>query len=114
MFDLKDQSVVEELIKAIDNDKYNNEKATLISIFWQSSLDSSEHITTIVKQAIKGDYLVGIEVLSVIDNYDTTFQETEIEDLKFDLDEAIQTEETEKRDLLISIRSAMDALNLEF
>ncbi|PCI94091.1 MAG: hypothetical protein COB15_14960 [Flavobacteriales bacterium] len=114
LFDLKDQSVVEELIKAIDNDKYNNEKATLISIFWQSSLDSSEHITTIVKQAIKGDYLVGIEVLSVIDNYDTTFQETEIEDLKFDLDEAIQTEETEKRDLLISIRSAMDALNLEF
>ena len=114
LFDLKDQSVVEELIKAIDNDKYNNEKATLISIFWQSSLDSSEHITTIVKQAIKGDYLVGIEVLSVIDNYDTTFQETEIEDLKFDLDEAIQTEETEKRDLLISIRSAMDGLNLEF
>ena len=114
LFDLKDQSVVEELIKAIDNDKYNNEKATLISIFWQSSLDSSEHITTIVKQAIKGDYLVGIEVLRVIDNYDTTFQETEIEDLKFDLDEAIQTEETEKRDLLISIRSAMDALNLEF
>ena len=86
----------------------------LISIFWQSSLDSSEHISSIVKQAIKGDYLVGIEVLSVIDNYDATFQETEIEDLKFDLDEAIQTETTEKTNLLITIRSAIDSLNLEF
>jgi HEAT repeat protein len=114
LFDLKDQSVVEDLIIALEDDKYNDEKATLVSIFWQSALDSSEHITTIVKQAINGNYIVGIEVLSVIDNYETTFQETEIEDLKFDLDEAIQTEETEKRDLLITIRAAIDALNLEF
>jgi HEAT repeat protein len=114
LYDLKDQSVIEDLIIALENDKYQDEKATLVSVFWQSALDSSEHITTIVRQAIDGDYLVGIEVLSVIDNYETTFQETEIEDLKFDLDEAIQAEETEKVNLLISIRSAMDALNLEF
>ncbi|MBL4669858.1 MAG: hypothetical protein JKY30_11430 [Flavobacteriales bacterium] len=114
LFDLKDQSVVEEIILALENDNYTTELATLVSIFWQSSLDSSEHITSIVKQAIKGDYMVGIEVLSVIDNYDTTFQETEVEDLKFDLDEAIEEEQTEKRDLLISIRMAIDALNLEF
>ena len=114
LFDLKDQAVVEELINAIENDSYTSIKATLISIFWQSSLDSSEHISAIVREAIKGDYMVGIEVLSVIDNYDATFQETEIEDLKFDLDEVIQAETTEKTNLLISIRSAIDSLNLEF
>lgn len=114
LFDLKDQTVVEDLIIALEDEKYKSEKATLVSIFWQSSLDSSEHISTIVRQAITENYIVGIEVLSVIDNYETTFQETEIEDLKFDLDEAIQAEETEKRDLLISIRLAIDALNLEF
>ena len=114
LFDLKDQNVVEELVNIIEDDKFIDEKAMLISIFWQSSLDSSEHISSIVKQAIIGDYLVGIEVLSVIDNYDATFQETEIEDLKFDLDEAIQAETTEKTNLLISIRSAIDSLNLEF
>ncbi len=114
LFDLKDQSVVEEIITALEDERYNDEKAILVSIFWQSSLDSSEHISTIVRQAIERNYIVGIEVLSVIDNYDATFQETEIEDLKFDLDEAIQAEETEKRNLLISIRSAMDELNLEF
>lgn len=114
LFDLKDQTVVEELIDAIENNNYQAEMATLISIFWQSSLDSSENITSIVKQAIKGDYLVAIEVLSVIDNYDTTFQESEIEDLKFDLDEAIEEDDSEKRNLLITIRMALDALNLEF
>lgn len=114
LFDLKDQGVVEEIITAIESNNYPLENATLISIFWQSSLDSSEHISTIVKQAIKGDYIVGIEVLSVLDNYDATFQETEIEDLKFDLDEAIEEDQTEKRNLLISIRMAVDSLNLEF
>ena len=114
LFDLKDQSVVEELIAVIDSNNYQSEMATLISIFWQSSLDSSENITSIVKQAIKGDYLVAIEVLSVIDNYDTTFQESEIEDLKFDLDEAIEEDDSEKRNLLITIRIALDELNLEF
>lgn len=114
LFDLKDQSVVEEIIDAIESNNYPSEMATLISIFWQSSLDSSENITTIVKQAIKGDYMVGIEVLSVLDNYETTFQETEIEDLKFDLDEAIEEEYSEKKNLLISIRMALDTLNLEF
>ena len=114
LFDLKDQSVVEELIQAIESDKYTSEKAILISIFWQSSLDSSQYISTFIKEAIKGDYYVGIEVLSVIDNYDQTFQETEIEDLKFDLDEAIEIDTTEKTTLLISIRAVIDALNLEF
>ena len=114
LFDLKDQTAVEEIIIAIENDRYENEKTTLISILWQSALDSSEHISSIVKQAINGNYLVAIEVLSVIDSYDATFQEVEIEDLKFDLDEAIQMEETEKANLLKSIRSAMDDLNLEF
>ncbi len=102
------------LNKAIENEKFIPEKATLLSIFWQSSLDSSEYISNIVKQATSGDYLTGIEVLSIIDNYDNTFQETEIEDIKFDLDEAIQAEETEKRNILISIRMAIDSLNLEF
>jgi hypothetical protein len=114
LFDLKDPDVVDELINVIEDDRFINERAMIISIFWQSSLDSTEHISTIVKQAIKGDYMTGIEVLSVIDNYDATFQETEIEDLKVDLEEAIQLEETEKRNLLISIQSAVDALNLEF
>ena len=114
LYDLKEQNVVEELIFAIEDDFFVDEKAILISIFWQSSLDGSEHISTFVKEAIKGDYMICIEVLTVIENFDATFQETEVEDLKFDLDEAISEEQTEKVNLLKGIRSILDLLNLEF
>lgn len=114
LYDLKEQNVVDEIISAIEDDYFIDEKATLISIFWQSSLDGSEHISLLVKEAIKGDYMICIEVLTVIENFDATFQETEVEDLKFDLDEAIEQEESEKINLLIGIRKILDELNLEF
>lgn len=114
MYDLKDQSVVDEIMLAIEDDLYENEKATLISIFWQSSLDGSDYLSTFVREAIKGDYMTCIEVLTVIENFDATFQETEVEDLKFDLDDAIEQEETEKINLLIGIRKVLDEVNLEF
>lgn len=114
LYDLKEQKVVDEIILAIEDDYFINEKAILISIFWQSSLDGSEYLSTFVKEAIKGDYMVCVEVLTVVENFDATFQETEVEDLKFDLDEAIDQEETEKRNLLIGIRKVLDELNLEF
>lgn len=114
LYDLKEQNVVDEIILAIEDDEFTDEKAILISIFWQSSLDGSAYLSTFIKEAIKGDYMTCIEVLTVVENFDATFQETEVEDLKFDLDEAIDQEETEKRNLLIGIRKVLDEVNLEF
>jgi hypothetical protein len=113
-YDLRDQAVVETLISAIQNDKYFNIKATLISIFWESTLDGSQYISTFVKEALKGDYLIGIEVLTVIENFDCTFSEDEINDLKFDIDEAIEIEKTEKVNLLISMKNVLDLLIVEY
>jgi hypothetical protein len=114
LYDLKDQSVVDELVSTIEDDSNESVKATLISIFWQSKLDGSEYISSFVKEAIKGDYMTCIEALTVVENFDATFQETEVNDLKFDLDDAIEQEQTEKVNLLISMRSVLDGLNLEF
>ena len=114
LYDLRDQTIVETIISAINNKKYTSIKPILISIFWQSSLDVSQYISTFIKQAIKGDYLVGIEVLSVIENFNSTFAEDEINDLKFDLEEAIEIEKTEKVNLLISIKAILGSLNIEY
>jgi len=114
LYDLKEQNVVDEIILAIEDEYFVNEKALLIAIFWQSSLDGSEYLSTFVKEAIRGDYLTCIEVLTVIENFEATFQETEVEDLKYDVDEAIELEETEKRNLLIGIRKVLGEVNLEF
>ncbi len=114
LYDLKDQSVAEEVILAIESDQFSADKNVLIAIFWQSSLDGSQYISTFVKEAIKGDYLTCIEVLSVLENFDAAFDESEIEDLKYDLDEAIEFEEEEKAKILLVIKSTLEGLNIEY
>lgn len=112
LFDLRDESTINPLLSAIESKKYASEKNMLISVFWQSALDGSEHIGFFVNQAIKGDYLTSLEALTVIENFDATFEEEEIEDLKYDLDEAIEEENTDKVQLLISLKSTLSSLNV--
>jgi len=114
LFDLKDQSATSTIIDIIKNETNNKHKAFLISIFWQSALDASEHISFLVKQAVIGDYMVAVEVLTVIENFDTTFHEGEIIDIEYDLDEAIEEEESDKKQLLLSFKSVIKSLNIEF
>lgn len=114
LFDLKLEKAIDELIKAISSKKYSEIKPFIISIFWQSGLDVSNHIDFLIKQAIKNDYLVCLEVLTVIENFDATFNEEEINDLILDLEEAIEEDETEKQNLLLSLKAVLQQLNVEF
>ena len=114
LFDLKDESTITPLLSAIEDQKYQQYKNRLISIFWESSLNASEHIGFFINQAIKGDYMTCLEVLTVIENFEDSFQEDEIENLKYDLNEAIETEETEKGPLLISLKTALSSLNIVY
>ena len=113
-YDLKDQAVVEEIIIAIADEQFIEERSLLVSIFWQSALDGSDYLSDFVRAAIHSDYLTCLEALTVIENFDSTFDENEIDDLKYDLDEVIDSEETEKAKLLASIKLALEGLNVEY
>ncbi|MCO6499814.1 MAG: hypothetical protein J5I47_05480 [Vicingus serpentipes] len=114
LFDLKDQSATETIINAIAKETNNSKKAFLISIFWQSVLDASDHLSFLVNQAIQGDYMVAVEAMTVIDNFETTFHEDEIMNIFYDLDEAIEHEEEDKKELLITFKEAIRSLSVEF
>ncbi|MCB0402116.1 MAG: hypothetical protein KDD41_08535 [Flavobacteriales bacterium] len=115
LYDLKDQAVVDDLITAIEDETYAPVKAVLISIFWQSKLDGSDYLNTFIQQAIHGDYATAIEVMTVIDNLDASFDEEEISNLRFDLDDALQYEEDEeKAKLLATIQRSLNELNIEY
>lgn len=114
LFDLKDEEVVGELIKMLSKEKFKNFKPFIISIFWQSSIDASAYISTFVKEAIKGDYLTCIEVLTVLESFDTTFNEEEIEDLKYDIEDVIEEMDTEKQIILNEIKSILESLAIEY
>ena len=113
-FDLKDQSSTATLIEAIENEADIELKTFLISILWQSSLDASEHLKSLINEAINGDYMTCVEVLTVMDTFETTFQEEEIQDLDFDLADAIDNDNGEKRDILITLKNALTTLKVEF
>ena len=55
-----------------------------------------------------------VEVLTVMDTFETTFQEEEIQDLDFDLADAIDNDNGEKRDILITLKNALTTLKVEF
>ncbi len=115
MFDLKAENTTQAIINAIENDKYFSIKAFLISIFWQSGLDASNHLSYLVQEAVNGDFNVCLEALTVIENFDATFGEDEVNDLIFDVEETIDMEENEeKQKLLISLRMVLQQLNVEF
>ena len=113
-FDLKDQSATQPIIEAIQEEKEFNNKAFLISILWQSGLDPNDHLSFLVGQAIKGDYMVCFEVLTVIESLENTYPEEEIADIEYDINEAIEIELTEKKDLLISLKTIIQSLTMEF
>lgn len=114
LFDLKSETTIQPLFKAINNSKYKSIKPFIISIFWQSSLDVSEHLNTLVRLAVEGDFNVCLEVLTIIENFDTTFDEQDIMDAIYDIDEELNGVDEVKYKLLSSIKDVVTNLAVDY
>lgn len=75
LHDLKDSPSIPALIEAMKTPKGQQNLAILISVFWQSKLQPIDYIDVLVEYAIKGDYMVCLEVLTVIENLEGPFEE---------------------------------------
>jgi|SRR5690554_1108134 len=114
LFDLKDQGSVDVLVKALNNKEMAFYDSFLIAAFWQSAIDGSAHLPLFVKKAIEGDYMVCLEALTVVENFDSNFNHEEVVNLEADLEEAIEAEkEKDKMNLLISLRKVVSELPRE-
>lgn len=116
LFDLKSEDSVLPIIKAINDKKYVSIKPFLISIFWQSSLDASEHLGSLVRIASKGDYNSCLEVLTVIETFDTSFDEDQIMDAVYDIEEKLDDYEIDEeyRKLLYLLKETVSSLKVEY
>lgn len=112
LFDLRDEEAVPYLVAALNNQRLKYYYSFLISAFWQSALDGSDHLTLFVTKAIKGDYMVCLEALTVIENFDTAFENNEIQHCASLLMEAIEREKAgEKKELLKSMLEVIEQLS---
>lgn len=116
LFDLKDEKSIPILLKAINDKKYASIKAFLISIFWQSSLDASEHLGTFIRFAVKGDYNICLEVFTVIESFDSSFDEDQIQDAIYDIEEKLDDDELDEeyKKLLYLLKDVVSQLSVEF
>jgi hypothetical protein len=113
LFDLQDEEAVPYLVSALNNQRMKYYYSFLISAFWQSSLDGSDHLTLFVNKAVKGDYMVCLEALTVIENFDTSFDNEEVQHCASMLMEAVEREKVgEKKELLKSMLEVVEQLSI--
>jgi len=68
LHNLKDPNCVDPLISLLEQKKYCDIQAAVLTSIWQSGLDVTEHIEILVETAINGDYMTVIEVITIIEN----------------------------------------------
>jgi len=114
LYDLKDEESIPVLVDAIENEEMSYYHSFLVSAFWQSAIDGSDHLDLFVRAAIKGEYMTSLEALTVIENFDSAFSQSELLDYEADLNEAAENEENQdKKALLISLGDVIRNLPIE-
>lgn len=68
LFDLKEESALPALIRAIQDPKNIEYQQMLVSACWESGLDCTPYLNFFVDLAIIADYMVCLECLTVIEN----------------------------------------------
>lgn len=75
---LKDTSAIEPLMEAFNDPENGNLRRKLVSAFWNSKLDFSDYLADFVLFGIEGDFLDALEVITLIENFETVAPESAI------------------------------------
>ena len=114
LFDLKDEDSVPVLIKAIQDAEMSYYHSFLVSSFWQSAIDGSDYLNVFIEVAIKGEYMTALEALTVVENFDAAFSQSDLQEYEADIIEAIEQEQNEdKKALLVSLGDVIRNLPIE-
>jgi len=105
--DLKDQDAARPLIDALNDEKYEGIRVFILQTFWQSRLDALPYLDEIVNLAIKSDYMVTLECLTIVESFKNAPTDEEIVEVNTQLKDAIM-DDPENKDLLAGM---IDELN---
>ncbi len=93
---LKDTSTIEPLMEAFNDPQNVSLRRKLASTFWNSKLDFSDYLADFVLFGIEGDLLDALEVITLVENFETVAPESAILESQLLLTEYFG--QTEKRD----------------
>ena len=84
---IKTESAIPELIEALDDPEFDAERALILSTFWHAGLYPVSDINVLVRHAIRGDFFVTLEALTVIENIESQMDLDMLQDALFDIEE---------------------------
>jgi len=85
--ELKTQDAVPELISALQDDEFEELRAMIISVFWHAGIYPTDELDVLISNAIKGDFMVAVEVVTVVENSDVFTDPDLVQDFMLDIDE---------------------------
>jgi len=85
--ELKTQDAVPELISALQDDEFDELRAMIISVFWHAGIYPTEELDVLISSAIKGDFMVAVEVVTVIENSDELTDSDLVQESMLDIEE---------------------------
>ena len=68
--DLKDKPSMDLLLNEMIDSKFDELRPKLLECVWQSGIDVRHRLDDIIKINLKGDFLVCLETLTIVENFD--------------------------------------------
>ncbi len=101
---LKHSASKTEIMKAALDPTNTAIQTTILSTIWNSPLDYSEYIADFVRLAVKNDFMVTLECLTILENLEGPFEESHILECQLQLRDYLEGtyEKSSQKDQLIS------------
>ena len=103
---LKTTKALPVLIKNIKNND-NRVVELVLHAIWSSNLDACDHLPEIVEVACKGDFMIALEALTLIENLEGPFNEEDLLEGMVHINEYLSEEPDDKEGLIKSISSTL-------
>ncbi|UTW62592.1 hypothetical protein KFE98_00075 [bacterium SCSIO 12741] len=110
--DLKMQEAAEPIIEALKEEANKDVHIFLWQALWQSRLDASPYLSDLVNLALKSDYLILLECLTIIENLQNAPEDEVVVQLNTTLKDAV-LENHEHRELILSMIEVLNDLMLD-
>lgn len=95
---LKQNSLKPEIISCLNDKIYSKIQPIILSCIWNMPLDFSDYISTFVQIAVKGEFMTSFECLTVLENLDGPFEESQILEAQLALRDYLENNSNESKE----------------
>lgn len=92
MFSLKDTEGTDIIIAASEALQGQEMQAKVLSSLWNAGIDCSDYLQQLINIAIKSDYLTAVECMTIVENMEGPFEESQLMEALISLRIAVQEE----------------------